>query len=117
MRARRLDGLVVVLLLMAARGGAQEQDAVVPGPKFKDSGWHNLWFGEGYRKLWATPARVPVLDLRDLTPAQQVGQLQTAGLAFESVDGRQVLVPLAPQGAGPRPAQRVAPGLDVQSHP
>ena len=30
----------------------------------------------------------PVLDLGDLTPVQQVGQLQTAGLAFESVDGR-----------------------------
>jgi len=73
---------------MAASSGAQGPDAVIPGPDFKDSGWHKLWFGAGYRELWATPARVPVLDLRDLTPAQQVGALQTAGLAFEAVDGR-----------------------------
>ena len=117
MKAWRLDGPVVILLLMAASSGAQDQAAVAPGPEFKDSGWHKLWFGEGYRQLWATPARVPVLYLGDLTPVQQVGQLQTAGLAFEASGRPEVLVPLASQGAGPRPAHGVAPGLDVPARP
>jgi hypothetical protein len=87
-RAWRRGAWVVILLVLSGTSGAEEHAAVAPGPQFKDSGWHKLWFGEGYRKLWATPARVPVLYLGDLTPAQQVGQLQTAGLAFEGTDGR-----------------------------
>src|SRR4029450_10727854 len=79
---------VVLLVLLSTSTGAQEQATVAPGLEFKDSGWHTLWFGKGYRELWNTPARVPVLYLGDLTPSQQVGALQTAGLAFEGKDGR-----------------------------
>ena len=90
MRARRLGrpAVVVLVALLSARTGAEELAAVAPGREFKDSSWHKLWFGKGYRELWNTPARVPVLDLHGLTPVQRVGHLQTAGLAFEGEDGR-----------------------------
>jgi len=90
MGARRLGrpAVVVLLVLLSARIGAEEPAAVAPGLEFKDSAWHKLWFGKGYRELWNTPARVPVLDLHGLTPVQRVGHLQTAGLAFEGEDGR-----------------------------
>ena len=63
-----------------------------PGSEFKNSSWHRFWFGKGYRDLWTAPVRVPVLDLGKegggLTPVQQTGHLQTAGLAFEGADHR-----------------------------
>ncbi|HET6896972.1 MAG TPA: hypothetical protein VFK70_01440, partial [Vicinamibacteria bacterium] len=90
MRARRLGrpAVVVLIALLAPRMGAEDSAAVAPGLEFKDSRWHTVWFGKGYRELWNTPARVPVLDLRGLTAVQRVGHLQTAGLAFEGEDGR-----------------------------
>jgi hypothetical protein len=65
---------------------------VAPGPEYRASGWHELWFGHGYRDLWTTPATFAVLDLAHeaggLTPVRQVGQLQTAALALKGTDGR-----------------------------
>src|SRR5262245_36164073 len=93
-KLRSIDrsAFALVLVFWSTRAGAQEHAATIPGPEFKSSGWHQFWFGKGYRDLWATPAWVPTLDLAKegggLTPAQQVGQLQTAGLAFEGADGR-----------------------------
>jgi len=46
MGARRLGrpAVVVLLVLLSARIGAEEPAAVAPGLEFKDSAWHKLWF-------------------------------------------------------------------------
>lgn len=53
---------------------------------------HRWLLGGGYRELWATPVRVPVLDLRTfaggLTPERRGGGNQTRSLRFRGTDGR-----------------------------
>jgi hypothetical protein len=65
---------------------------VVVDPKYKASGFHSFWLGEGYRDIWSTPVTVPVLDLETyaggLKPVRQVGQRQTPGLALVGPDKR-----------------------------
>jgi hypothetical protein len=69
-----------------------EKRTVVAGKEFDRSGHWRFWFGEGYRKAWATPVEVPVLDLKTeaggLTPVREVGGLQTVGLAMKGANGR-----------------------------
>jgi len=64
---------------------------VVAGKQFDRGGSWRFWFGEGYRKAWATPVTLPVIDLRTeasgLTPLRQVGGFQTEGLALKGGDG------------------------------
>jgi hypothetical protein len=49
--------------------------------------------GSGYRKEWATPIRVPVLDLRrfagGLRAVERSGSKQTSGLKLVAADGRE----------------------------
>jgi hypothetical protein len=65
---------------------------IVAGKQFDRSGKWRFWFGEGYRRAWATPVEIPVLDLKTeaggLTPVRQVGGLQTVGLALKGANGR-----------------------------
>jgi hypothetical protein len=65
---------------------------VVAGKEFDRSGSWRFWFGEGYRKAWATPVVLPVIDLKTekggLTPLREVGGFQTEGLALKGGDGR-----------------------------
>lgn len=53
---------------------------------------HTFFFGRGYRDLWATPIRVPVLDMEHTAGGLQarfrVGGLQTHGLALTGADGK-----------------------------
>ena len=82
----RLRGIVAVALLPAfLPGSAHAQDLtvastaalahpdsagdsidIVPGAQYQAGGMHRMLLGNGYRDLWATPLRVPVLDLEDL---------------------------------------------------
>jgi hypothetical protein len=54
--------------------------------------WRFVW-GTDYRQTWATPVRVPVLDLSSfaggLTPLRRGGGLQTLSLRFAGADGRE----------------------------
>ena len=73
---------------------AQTADTVVtPGPGYAAGGFHRWLFGAHYRKLWTTPIRVPVLDLRrfagGLRPTERGGGKQTKSLRFEGADGRE----------------------------
>ena len=65
---------------------------VVGGEEYGASGWHQLWFGKGYRDIWTMPVDLPVLDLQKeaggLSPVRQVGSLETPGLALAGKDGR-----------------------------
>jgi hypothetical protein len=75
-------------------GGAAKGETrrVVAGKEFDRGGAWRFWFGEGFRKAWATPVEQPVLDLKTeaggLTPLRQVGGFQTEGLALKGADGR-----------------------------
>lgn len=65
---------------------------VVAGPQYAASGWKRTVLGAGYRDLWTTPIRVPVLDVDrfagGLTPVEQGGGLQSKVLRFRGSDGR-----------------------------
>src|SRR6185436_9147411 len=65
---------------------------IVVDPKYRASGFHSFWLGEGYRNVWTTPVTVPVLDLQTyaggLKPVREVGARQTPGLALVGPDGR-----------------------------
>ncbi len=66
---------------------------VVPGARYRAGAVHRFLFGAGWRDLWTTPIRVPVLDLRrtagGLRPVERGGGFQTQSLALMSGDGRE----------------------------
>jgi hypothetical protein len=66
---------------------------VVVNPRYADrSSFHKLFFGEHYRKEWATPVKFPVLDMATekggLTPYKIGGGKQTASLKVRNEAGR-----------------------------
>jgi hypothetical protein len=82
----------VLLLVLAAPSLVAETREVTAGSRYAAGGWFRVLFGSGYRDLWTTPIRAPVLDLKNegggLTAVRQVGRLQTLGLAMRGADGR-----------------------------
>lgn len=79
-------------VLCAGYAWAQESKPVTVGPEYAAGALKRVVFGDGYRDLWTTPVRLPVLDLKNeaggLTPVRQVGQAQSLGLAMKGADGR-----------------------------
>ena len=66
---------------------------VAPNAKYSAGLLRRFFFGPHYRRLWATPIRVPVLKLQDfaggLKPTEKGGGMQTKSLRLEAADGRQ----------------------------
>jgi hypothetical protein len=66
---------------------------VVVGERYRGGAWRRVFLGWGYREVWATPARVAVLDLDSaaggLTPLRRSGGRQTRGLRLRGADGRE----------------------------
>ncbi len=66
---------------------------VTPGAQYARSGLYRAAFGAHWRDLWATPVRVPVLDLDTfaggLTPVRAHTGSQTTSLRLLGADGRQ----------------------------
>ena len=62
-------------------------------PAYESGFVHRLLFGKRYRDLWATPIRVPVLDLArfdgGVKPTETGGGQQTKSLRLESADGQE----------------------------
>ena len=81
---------LLLAALLPADGRAQEV-TVVPGPDYDASGFARFWLGDGWRSLWLTPVRVPVLDLGSfaggLTPERQGGGNQSITLHMVDADG------------------------------
>lgn len=80
---------------LASDASAQQAPAttvVTVGPEYTAGLLKRFWLGSGYRDLWTTPVRLPVLDLKQeaggLKPVRQVGQNQSVGLAMAGGDGR-----------------------------
>ena len=84
--------LAVMLASVASAQDAQETRVVTVGPEYEAGRLKRFWLGSGYRDLWTTPVRLPLLDLRKeaggLKPVRQVGQNQSVGLAMAGADGR-----------------------------
>lgn len=57
------------------------------------SGFHRFWLGNGYRKLWAAPVKMKVLNLQKekggLVILQKGGGLQTKSLRLKDAAGRE----------------------------
>jgi hypothetical protein len=95
----------VGLLIALRAAGAQELAARAHADRLPDSvevvanddylagGLHRLLLGKGYRRVWAAPVRVPVLDLAEigggLRVVRQSTGKQTKSLEFVSRDGRE----------------------------
>lgn len=75
-----------------ARAGASEV-VVAIAPRYRASAFHRFWTGDGYRELWTTPVRAPLVDLRGfaggLTPLRRGGGRQTRSLRLRGADGRE----------------------------
>src|SRR4029078_7770654 len=73
---------------------AQTRDTVVQAhPEYQAGNLRRLLMGENYRKEWATPIHVPVLDLYSygggLTPLKTGGGQATSSLRLLGADGAQ----------------------------
>jgi hypothetical protein len=66
---------------------------VVAGDRYRAGALHRLFLGGGYRALWASPVRVPVLDLDRVAGGLRViearGGRQTRSLELVALDGRE----------------------------
>jgi hypothetical protein len=71
---------------------AHDSIVVRAGARYRASAWRRFWLGGGYRDLWTTPVRVPVLDVRTfaggLVATRMGGGAQTQTLRFQGKDGR-----------------------------
>ena len=89
---RRIAVGAMAFVLGAGLAWGQESRTVTIGPEYSAGGFKRIVLGSGYRNLWTTPVRLPVLDLTHegggLTPVRQVGQAQSVGLAMKGADGR-----------------------------
>jgi hypothetical protein len=66
---------------------------VAVAPRYRASRIHRFWMGNGYRDLWTTPIRAPLVDLHGfaggLTPLRRGGGRQTRALRLRGADGRE----------------------------
>jgi len=69
---------------------------VIAGKEYQRSSFHNFFWGRHYRKEWATPVKVPVLDLDTaaggLTPIEKGGGRQTKTLRLRNAAGKQYVL-------------------------
>ena len=99
-----LSVLAAVLMLTASSQAAAQATGspevaadsviVVPIGQRYSAGWlRRLMLGREYRRLWATPISVPVLDLASyaggLTVVSKGGGQETTSLKFRAADGRE----------------------------
>ncbi len=91
----------LILLLVPADARSEEASGrktvrIAANPRYRATGLHRLFLGPNYRRLWATPIEVEVLDLRSfaggLTPTKKGGGKQTKSLRFDAGDGREFRV-------------------------
>ncbi len=90
--------LVLLPAVAPAQGGppaaaGRDSVALAPGLRYKGSGLHRFLYGSTYRDLWATPIKVPVLELDrfagGLRPLKRGGGNQTKSLRFAAGDGNE----------------------------
>ncbi len=84
---------------------------VVPGGRYRASGFKRWLLGSDYRNLWTSPIEVPVLNLDSvgsgLTPLRTGGFGQSVSLHFQGNDGRRYVV----RSVDKDPTKRLIPQL------
>jgi len=68
-------------------GGGQATGAVAV--RYRASPLHRVLMGPGYREVWATPIRAPVLGLDSVSELRPSGGRQTRGMRMRGPDGRE----------------------------
>jgi len=95
-RSPALLAICSVCVATAAASQSQkrdQKDTVVTASTYYSAGPVHRWLlGDNWRDVWATPIRVPFLDLKTfaggLKPIDTGGSAQTTSLRFEGADGR-----------------------------
>ncbi|MDX1579487.1 MAG: hypothetical protein R3266_13460, partial [Gemmatimonadota bacterium] len=103
--ARTLPWLAVAVAMTPALAEGQLERTVPPPDadtitaaitdRYERGGLGRWFYGGGYRKVWATPIQIPVLDLDfagGLTPVETGGYGQTTTLEFLGADGLEYAV-------------------------
>ncbi len=69
---------------------------VIAGKKYNKSSFHNWIWGSHYRKEWATPVKINIINLDSvyggLTPVEKGGGRQTKTLRLEDKNGKQYVL-------------------------
>jgi hypothetical protein len=96
--------LFIILLAGVTSSRAQQSPAVNPvfrdstvvkvHPSYNDvSGIHRWFFGENYRKEWATPVKLPVIKISEvyggLIPEKEGGGMQSKSLRLKDKSGKE----------------------------
>jgi hypothetical protein len=97
MRLKDLLGLSLLVLTIPAfaqKVTTGDSIIVVMGPEYdKVSSLHRFWLGESYRKIWATPVKVRVIDLQKEHGGFKIvklgGGMQTRSLRLEDPTGKE----------------------------
>ena len=93
-KLRIIKYLVVSILLssltFAQSPSGDEEVLIVAGKEYNTGSLHNLFFGNHWRDVWATPVKVKVLDVNKyaggLIPIKKGGGFQTKSLRFKGND-------------------------------
>ena len=96
----KLTGIIFIGVLSASTAVNAQQNrtkdsiTIAISPVYDSvSNAHRFFLGESYRKLWAAPVRMRILDLRKehggMTVLQLGGGMQTRSLRLKSADGRE----------------------------
>jgi hypothetical protein len=97
----------LLLAFPAAPATAQDSVTVTAGARYQAGGPRRFLLGHTYRDLWATPIKVPVLDLRrfagGLTPTKAGGGNQTKSLRLLAPDGSEYVFRLVDKAKVPVP--------------
>lgn len=102
-RELRIARAALIATVMASPAAAASQalppvngrDSVtlISSDRYQKGAIHRFLFGDNYRDIWATPIKVPVLDLGDfaggLKPTEIGGGKQTRSLKFAAADGKE----------------------------
>jgi len=69
---------------------------VIAGQEYEASKWHEMLWGEDYRKEWSTPVTFPILNLDSayggLTPFKEGGGRQTKSLHLKDAQGKRYVL-------------------------
>ena len=98
--------ITLSLILIATTTLCQAQQSAAINPWFRDSivvkvhpsyndvsGIHRWFFGENYRKEWATPVKLPIIKISEvyggLTPEKEGGGMQSKSLRLKDKSGKE----------------------------
>lgn len=84
----------IPLTSVAQKTGSTDSVTIAIAPEYNQvSGFHRFWLGESYRKIWATPVKFRVMDLRKekggLTIVKLGGGMQTRSLRLKDPTGKE----------------------------